>query len=42
MFAVTDLFSVAGRGGAYASGAIAPVDGGISAFAPPPQFPKGD
>jgi len=38
MFALTDLLSVAGRGGAYASGAIVPVDGGVSVFAPPPLF----
>jgi hypothetical protein len=38
MFALTDLFSVAGRGGAYTSGAIVPVDGGVSVFAPPSLF----
>jgi len=40
MFALTDLFCVAGGGGAYTSGAIVPVDGGGSAFAPPPLFPE--
>jgi len=34
------LLYLAGRGGAYTSGAIVPVDGGGSAFAPPPLFPE--
>jgi len=32
------LLYLAGRGGAYTSGAIVPVDGGCSAFPPPPLF----
>ena len=32
------LLYLVGRGGAYTSGAIVPVDGGGSAFAPPPLF----
>ena len=32
------LLFLTGRGGAYTSGAIVPVDGGISAWAPPPMF----
>jgi NAD(P)-dependent dehydrogenase (short-subunit alcohol dehydrogenase family) len=32
------LLYLAGRGGAYTSGAIVPVDGGGSAFAPPSLF----
>ena len=32
------LLYLAGRGGAYTSGAIVPVDGGGSAFAPPALF----
>jgi NAD(P)-dependent dehydrogenase (short-subunit alcohol dehydrogenase family) len=32
------LLYLAGRGGAYTTGAIVPVDGGGSAFAPPPLF----
>ena len=35
------LLYLAGRGGAYTSGAIVPVDGGVSAFAPPPLFGEG-
>ena len=32
------LLFLTGRGGAYTSGAIIPVDGGLSAAAPPPMF----
>ena len=32
------LLFLTGRGGAYTSGAIVPVDGGLSAAAPPPMF----
>jgi NAD(P)-dependent dehydrogenase (short-subunit alcohol dehydrogenase family) len=32
------LLYLASRGGAYTSGAIVPVDGGCSAFPPPPLF----
>ncbi len=32
------LLFLTGRGGAYTSGAIVPVDGGLSASAPPPMF----
>ncbi len=36
------LLYLAGRGGAYTSGAIVPVDGGAGAFAPPPLFGERD
>jgi len=32
------LLFLTGRGGAYTSGAIIPVDGALSASAPPPMF----
>jgi len=36
------LLYFTGRAGAYTSGAIVPVDGGGSAFAPPPLFGEHD